>query len=179
MAAAPEVAQTIAYTRFVLDRGAAGDRLDLEVALAPCIVGYALIAAERIADPATRQDGNPYREWLEMYAGREYQELADEAEAALDELVRPPRRRRRAFRLWPPISPRLPGSKPISGRWGSTRLLTAPGRRPRPATLAPGPLRNCWGTMLLSPGGAPMPRDGGRGVGVSGVRRGGQRPRRR
>ena len=64
----------------------AGDRLDLEVALAPCIVGYALIAAERIADPATRQDGNPYREWLDMYAGRQYQELAHEAEAALDEL---------------------------------------------------------------------------------------------
>ncbi len=85
MAAAPEAAQTIAYTRFVLDRGVAGDRLDLEVALAPCIVGYALIAAERIADPATRQGGNPYREWLDMYAGREYQELARDAKAALDE----------------------------------------------------------------------------------------------
>jgi thiaminase (transcriptional activator TenA) len=85
MAAAPEAAQTIAYTRFVLDRGVAGDRLDLEVALAPCINGYALIAAERIADPATRQGGNPYREWLEMYAGRQYQELARDAEAALDE----------------------------------------------------------------------------------------------
>ena len=86
MASEPEAAATIAYTRFVLDRGAAGDRLDLEVALAPCIVGYALIAAERIADPATRQGGNPYREWLDMYAGRQYQELAHEAEAALDEL---------------------------------------------------------------------------------------------
>src|SRR3981189_3591505 len=30
MAAAPEAPQTIAYTRFVLDRGVAGDRLDLE-----------------------------------------------------------------------------------------------------------------------------------------------------
>jgi thiaminase (transcriptional activator TenA) len=30
MAAAPEAPETIAYTRFVLDRGAAGDRLDLE-----------------------------------------------------------------------------------------------------------------------------------------------------
>ena len=85
MAAEPEAAATIAYTRFVLDRGLAGDRLDLEVALAPCIVGYAVIAAERIADPATKLDGNRYREWLEMYAGPEYQELAREAAAALDE----------------------------------------------------------------------------------------------
>src|SRR6266478_259194 len=85
MAAEPEAPQTIAYTRFVLDRGLAGDRLDLEVALAPCVIGYAEIAAERMADPATRHDGNPYREWLDMYAGAEYQSLAREAAAALDE----------------------------------------------------------------------------------------------
>jgi thiaminase (transcriptional activator TenA) len=76
---------TVAYTRFVLDRGLAGDRLDLETALAPCVVGYAVIAAERAADPQTRRDGNRYREWLNMYAGAGYQELAREARAALDE----------------------------------------------------------------------------------------------
>ena len=59
MGAEPEASATIAYTRFVLDRGLAGDRLDLEVALAPCIVGYAVIAVERMADPATRLDGIP------------------------------------------------------------------------------------------------------------------------
>jgi thiaminase/transcriptional activator TenA len=85
MAAAPEAMATIAYTRFVLDRGVAGDRLDLEIALAPCIVGYAEIAAERLADPASRLDGNPYKSWLEMYAGADYQALAAEAKAALDE----------------------------------------------------------------------------------------------
>ena len=85
MAAEPEARQTVAYTRFVLDRGLAGDRLDLEVALAPCMIGYAEIAAERIADPATRHDGNPYREWLNMYAADEYQKLAREMAAALDE----------------------------------------------------------------------------------------------
>ena len=85
MAGEPEALETVAYTRFVLDRGLAGDRLDLEVALAPCIVGYAMIAAERIGDPATRFEGNPYREWLEMYAGSDYQELAQEAAIALDE----------------------------------------------------------------------------------------------
>ncbi|HEV2302877.1 MAG TPA: TenA family protein [Stellaceae bacterium] len=81
-----EASETIAYTRFVLDRGLAGDRLDLEVALAPCVVGYAEIAAERLADPVTRYDGNPYREWLDMYAGDEYQGLAADAGGALDEL---------------------------------------------------------------------------------------------
>ena len=85
MTSEPEAPATIAYTRFVLDRGLAGDRLDLEVALAPCIVGYAMIAAERIADPATRLDSNRYREWLEMYSGADYQSLAHEAAAALDE----------------------------------------------------------------------------------------------
>jgi thiaminase/transcriptional activator TenA len=85
MAEAPEALQTIAYTRFVLDRGLAGDRLDLEVALAPCVVGYAEIAVERMADPATRLAGNPYKSWLDMYAGAEYQALAEEAKAALDE----------------------------------------------------------------------------------------------
>src|SRR3954469_10350651 len=85
MNAEPEALETVAYTRFVLDRGLAGDRLDLEVALAPCVIGYAEIARERTADPATRRDGNPYRDWLDMYEGPEYQTLAREAAAALDE----------------------------------------------------------------------------------------------
>jgi thiaminase/transcriptional activator TenA len=85
MSVEPEAPATIAYTRFVLDRGLAGDRLDLEVALAPCVIGYAAIAAERMTDPGTRLDGNRYREWLDMYAGAEYQNLAREAKAALDD----------------------------------------------------------------------------------------------
>jgi thiaminase/transcriptional activator TenA len=85
MAVDREAPEAIADTRFVLDRGLAGDRLDLEVSLAPCIVGYAVIAAERVGDPSTRIEGNRYREWLEMYAGSDYQGLAREAAAALDE----------------------------------------------------------------------------------------------
>ncbi|MBV8119848.1 MAG: TenA family protein [Alphaproteobacteria bacterium] len=85
MAAEPEAIATTAYTRFVLDRGLAGDRLDLETALAPCIIGYAVIASGRMTDAGTRLDGNPYREWLEIYAGADYQDLAREAQTALDE----------------------------------------------------------------------------------------------
>ncbi|WP_158046669.1 thiaminase II [Skermanella pratensis] len=86
MAASPEATGTLAYTRYVLERGTAGDLLDLHVALAPCIVGYAEIAAELTADPATRLEGNPYRAWIEMYAGEEYRAVAAAEMAQLDSL---------------------------------------------------------------------------------------------
>jgi thiaminase/transcriptional activator TenA len=86
MAATPEAPATLAYTRFVLERGMSGDLLDLHVALAPCVVGYAEIAAELVADPRTRLDGNPYRAWIEMYAGDEYRSVAAAEVAQLDRL---------------------------------------------------------------------------------------------
>jgi thiaminase (transcriptional activator TenA) len=76
MAATPEADATIAYTRFVLERGLAGDLLDLQVALAPCIVGYADIGRALVSDPTTRLDGNPYRAWIETYAAEDYQQVA-------------------------------------------------------------------------------------------------------
>lgn len=72
---APEDTPTMAYTRFVLDAGMAGDLLDLQVALAPCIIGYAEIgAALHKAGAAT--DGNPYTRWINEYGGEAYQDLA-------------------------------------------------------------------------------------------------------
>jgi thiaminase/transcriptional activator TenA len=76
MAATAEADATIAYTRFVLERGLAGDLLDLQTALAPCIVGYADIGRTVAVDPATRTDGNPYRAWIESYAAADYQQVA-------------------------------------------------------------------------------------------------------
>ena len=87
MAAAPEALENVAYTRFVLDRGHAGDSLDLAVALAPCVVGYGEIGRRLDSDPATRRDGNPYASWIAMYAGAEYQEVAQGAVAQLDRLA--------------------------------------------------------------------------------------------
>src|SRR3546814_16242092 len=75
MAALPEEPATIAYTRFVLDRGMAGDLLDLQTALVPCIVGYAELGRWLAADPATKREGNPSLPWIEMYDGVEYQEV--------------------------------------------------------------------------------------------------------
>ena len=86
MQAAAEAQGTLAYTRFVLERGLAGDLLDLHVALAPCIVGYAEIAAGLLADPATRLDGNPYADWIAMYADPEYRTVAAAQVELLDRL---------------------------------------------------------------------------------------------
>lgn len=86
MEALPEASATMAYTRYVLEKGGQGDLLDLYVALAPCIMGYGEIGARLAADPATKRDGNPYTSWIDMYAGEEYQEVARAHGAALDRL---------------------------------------------------------------------------------------------
>ena len=87
MQSAPEASACMAYTRFVLERGMAGDLLDLHAALSPCIIGYAEIGAMLAADPDTMVDGNPYTPWIEMYAGDEYQEVAESEKAFLDDLL--------------------------------------------------------------------------------------------
>ena len=86
MEALPEAPATLAYTRYVLETGMAGDLLDLRVALAPCVIGYGEIGWALANDPATRRDGNPYREWIETYGGESYQRVAAEAVVSLDRL---------------------------------------------------------------------------------------------
>lgn len=80
--ATPERPENLAYTRFVLEAGYSGDLLDLLAALAPCVMGYAEIGA-RLAEEST---SDTYRDWINTYAGEEYQascravgELLDEA----------------------------------------------------------------------------------------------------
>jgi thiaminase/transcriptional activator TenA len=85
MASLPEAPATLAYTRFVLEAGHAGDLLDLHVALAPCVVGYAEIAT-RLEAAGSRLAGNRYADWIAMYAGPEYQGVARAAVARLDRL---------------------------------------------------------------------------------------------
>ncbi len=83
LVATPEHPTNLAYTRFVLDCGLAGDLLDLTVALSPCVVGYAVIA-QRLAKTAAAQ--TPYRKWIDAYAATDYQAVADGAIALLDRL---------------------------------------------------------------------------------------------
>lgn len=85
--AAPEQQATVAYTRFVLDCGAAGDLLDLHVALAPCVIGYAEIGRRLAPDGVNALGDHPYREWIGEYAGDAYQQIAVNARRHLDDLA--------------------------------------------------------------------------------------------
>jgi thiaminase/transcriptional activator TenA len=83
MLAAPQSLELLAYTRFVLELGFAGDSLDLMVALSPCIIGYAEIGANLAARLAS---DNPYKPWIETYTGQEYVDSVKSAIIALDKL---------------------------------------------------------------------------------------------
>ncbi len=88
MVATGEAVATMAYTRYVLERGLAGDLLDLHIALAPCVLGYAEIGLTLAQDPSTKRRGNPYADWIDMYAGAAYQDVAREAAAFIETLAR-------------------------------------------------------------------------------------------
>jgi thiaminase/transcriptional activator TenA len=84
---APSAVETLAYTRYVLDAGMRGDLLALEVALAPCVIGYAEIATRLAARPNAYAATNPYRAWIAEYAGPPYQDVAAKARAHLEDLA--------------------------------------------------------------------------------------------
>lgn len=94
-----EAKETLAYTRFVLDRGLSGDLLDLLVVLAPCVVGYGEIGRALAAGPACRGTGNPYADWIETYAGDAYQSVASRHVAQMDALAR----QRETAGRWPSL----------------------------------------------------------------------------
>lgn len=84
---ADEGSATLAYTRYVLEAGHAGDLLDLLAALAPCVVGYAEIGRDLAARPDALVDSNPYREWIAEYSSDNYQAVAEAARGTLDRLA--------------------------------------------------------------------------------------------
>jgi len=79
--AAGEHPATLAYTRYVLEAGQAGDLADLLAALAPCVLGYAEIGARLGTEAGT---AGPYGAWIATYAGAEYQGLARETGGLID-----------------------------------------------------------------------------------------------
>lgn len=97
--AAEEAPANIAYTRYVLDAGHAGDLLDLLAALAPCVMGYAEIGQGLLQ----RAGATPYRDWIETYGGPDYQATSAAVGALIDGAA--------ARRLGedPTASPRWPG----------------------------------------------------------------------
>ncbi|MFM1814958.1 MAG: thiaminase [Pseudomonadota bacterium] len=85
--AAPAEPALLAYTRYVLETGLRGDLLALKVALAPCVIGYAEIATMLAETEVGCAPENPYRAWIEEYAGEAYQTVADDARTHLDRLA--------------------------------------------------------------------------------------------
>lgn len=86
LAATVESTPNMAYTRYVMERGLAGDLLDLNVALAPCIIGYAEVAAWLVDQPFLVREGNPYLDWIELYSGADYAGVAAAHRVALDRI---------------------------------------------------------------------------------------------
>lgn len=91
---------TSGYADFLLRTAALGDFAELAAALLPCMWGYAEIG-ERLAQ-SPRPDHPLYAEWIDTYAGEDFQQLAtwsrELVDAAAAELQRPGHdRMRRAF----------------------------------------------------------------------------------
>ncbi|KAK6950423.1 hypothetical protein Daesc_008751 [Daldinia eschscholtzii] len=63
-----------AYTRYVLDIGQSEDWLGLQIALAPCLLGYGAIAKQLYGDPRTKTEGNTYWKWILNYIAEDYVE---------------------------------------------------------------------------------------------------------
>ncbi|KAF3770281.1 hypothetical protein M406DRAFT_34975 [Cryphonectria parasitica EP155] len=61
-----------AYTRYVLDIGQSEDWLALQVALAPCLLGYGAVAKMLHGDTRTKREGNRYWDWIENYIADDY-----------------------------------------------------------------------------------------------------------
>ena len=81
--ATEERAENLAYTRYVLDAGHSGDLLDLLAALAPCVMGYGDIG-RALAESKTSET---YADWINTYAGDEYQQVCRNVGALIDDAV--------------------------------------------------------------------------------------------
>lgn len=78
--AAQEAPENLAYTRYVLDAGHAGDMLDLLAALAPCVLGYGEIGARLGAEA----ESAAYQDWIDTYAGPDYQAVCRDVGDLID-----------------------------------------------------------------------------------------------
>jgi hydroxymethylpyrimidine kinase/phosphomethylpyrimidine kinase len=72
----PESLACTAYSRYILNVGSSSDLLSLYIALAPCLIGYNLIAEAIASNPeyADKKEGNKYWRWVENYTSQEYRE---------------------------------------------------------------------------------------------------------
>ena len=87
MAALPEDPACMAYTRYVLERGMAGNLLDLHVALLPCMLGYGEIGPALDEAAKARGGETPYAGWIAMYSGPDYQAACADERRYIDRLA--------------------------------------------------------------------------------------------
>ena len=73
-----------AYTNYVLKIGKKGDNFDILICLSPCIIGYGEIGYK--LSKIKNWKKSKYRSWVEMYASKEYQEVAEDNINYLDKL---------------------------------------------------------------------------------------------
>ncbi|KAI2626484.1 Phosphomethylpyrimidine kinase-domain-containing protein [Hypoxylon sp. NC1633] len=73
-----------AYTRYVLDIGQSEDWLGLQVALAPCLLGYGAIAKQLHGDPRTKTEGNTYWRWVLNYVAEDYVQAVQTGSALME-----------------------------------------------------------------------------------------------
>ncbi|KAF7713371.1 Hydroxymethylpyrimidine/phosphomethylpyrimidine kinase 2 [Penicillium ucsense] len=83
----PETIACTAYSRYILDVGQSGDWLALQMALAPCLIGYGAIARRLHADKNTLREGNQYWKWIENYVADDYTEAVRLGSALLEDHV--------------------------------------------------------------------------------------------
>ncbi|KEZ45319.1 hypothetical protein SAPIO_CDS2124 [Scedosporium apiospermum] len=85
----PEKQACTAYTRFLLDIGHSQDLLALQVALAPCTLGYGAVAKMLYSHPDTKKadQDNIYWAWIENYVADDYVEAVRLASEQLEDEI--------------------------------------------------------------------------------------------
>ncbi|KAK3334031.1 Phosphomethylpyrimidine kinase-domain-containing protein [Cercophora scortea] len=72
MEAAEEKEACTAYTRYVIDIGHSEDWIALQLAMAPCLLGYGVIGKQLHEDPRSKTEGNLYWTWIQNYVAEDY-----------------------------------------------------------------------------------------------------------
>ncbi|MCX8665454.1 thiaminase II [Gilliamella sp. B2840] len=80
-----EARANMAYTQYVLDVGLKGDILDLHIVLAPCLIGYGMIANWLKKQHWYNAKNNPYSSWIKMYVSKEFQQAMQNEIAWIDQ----------------------------------------------------------------------------------------------
>ncbi|PNP83516.1 hypothetical protein FNYG_03079 [Fusarium nygamai] len=76
-----------AYTRYVLDVGQNGDWLGLQMALAPCLLGYGAAAKMLHGHEKTVREGNTYWAWIKNYNEEDYTDAVKLGSALIEKHI--------------------------------------------------------------------------------------------